>query len=632
MFYFAWVDAEETTFGPEHIRNDETPFSLEIQHTEGDLPALDVEIVNPRVGLLAPGRKRWAWVSYRKVDTTVVPIFFGRLVGMPNDLQGNMVRLTLVARPVDYEAAKAALAEALRVAPYYDPIWLSEEERADPDNVLEGRSALWHVDRVTHALTVSDIVAGEDSQLDYDEDVAFYDSLRVSFGESPARRVVLTASVNWSQEGSGDVDITKDLIQAFRTEGFPGLYSITGESRNADGVIAVVPGEDLMNSWPKFGDSIGGGWTVGQSSATLVGEVPLPPILLENQAAYDAIRSWFRFNKGNKFTLGRIFERSPGFVVDIQDTTSKTVKSLYGDWNMFAHGDVNIMWVPVWRIAPVLKLHWSVQRDRTENITITMDADVQDVIAEPGEDAIIYMDAGSGEAAPSRRKEYFSTDRGRQSVANLIARARAALLMRARCVDVAFAVPFEDGLDLSCRRNASIQDPRLPGGIAAGKVKSYSLSVDGGTGEKVAHVTIACSVGQDGEVTAVPGTPTYVNAGYVNAGYQETPDEVLVPIPGAVGYSLAYTAADDGVNLFSIGKDYMTSLTVDGTLEQQQEAAQEGDVAVDSAETFDRINGYKTTIRLTMRPVTGGPFVTPVVPVLTELKIPRTINLEAPAA
>jgi hypothetical protein len=61
-FYFAWVDAG-TPFDSSLFREDETVLSFDLAHAEGQIPTLSVEIKNPRVGLLAPGRKQWAWFS-----------------------------------------------------------------------------------------------------------------------------------------------------------------------------------------------------------------------------------------------------------------------------------------------------------------------------------------------------------------------------------------------------------------------------------------------------------------------------------------------------------------------------------------------------------------------------------------
>ena len=54
-FSFAWVDEGE----PFVASNDEDVFAFDLSHLEGEFATLTVELKNPRVGLLASGRKRW---------------------------------------------------------------------------------------------------------------------------------------------------------------------------------------------------------------------------------------------------------------------------------------------------------------------------------------------------------------------------------------------------------------------------------------------------------------------------------------------------------------------------------------------------------------------------------------------
>lgn len=632
-FYFAWVDKEDNTFAEtEHAVEDEEVFALTLQHAEGDFPSLDVDIVNPRIGLLTSSRKQWAWVSFRKADNSVVPLFFGRLVGVPQDLQDDIVRLSFVARPPDYEDQRSTLADTLKAYPYWDPVFFSEEEQADPDRVLEGRSALWHIDRVTHVVTVSDIITGEDGQLDFDGGDAFYDSVSVGYSESPARRVLLEASVQWDQRGSGSIDITQRLLRAFAAETPDELYAIDESVRPKEGVINIVGGESLIQNWPKFGQRIGGGWTVGASSAQVVGDTPLTPTLVGPIEAYQAVQLWgsTQLEGLKSAALRMLFDRSPGFVVEIEDETAPWLEPFSG---VFAHGDVNILWIPIWQVAGNMQLQWEASRGRTEVITIEVEADVQPLLTDADEEETIRLNVGPADVdayiADVRNNRYFGTDRGRYSIEHLLARARAHLLARARAIDVTFEVPFEMGLDLSCRKSASLVDPRLPGGVAAGKIKAYTLAANGDSGELSCALTIGCTVGRDGTVEAVEGTPTYVEEGYVESGYQEYDGAVIVPIAGDLGYTLGnYAIDDDGVNLQTVNASgYITGLTVEGGLVEQQEAAT-SEVHATATAAVDRINGYETKITLNMKPVTGGPFETNLSPTVTELKVPRTIDLE----
>ncbi len=159
-FHFAWAGPAETTFGVEHQVEDEEVFAFALEHTEGDFATLAIDIRNPRRQFLAEGADLWMWLSE---DGTA--LFFGRLVAVPEDLHAEIVRLNFVARPTGFDTTKRALADTLRVWPYWDPVWILDERMEDPDTVLEARTQLWHIDRVTHAVTVSDIISGEDGTL-----------------------------------------------------------------------------------------------------------------------------------------------------------------------------------------------------------------------------------------------------------------------------------------------------------------------------------------------------------------------------------------------------------------------------------------------------------------------------------
>ena len=102
--------------------------------------------------------------------------------------------------------------ERVKVAPWSDPVWIRDERIDDPDAVLEARTALWHIDRVTHEVTISDIIAGEAGTLaitDHD-----YASLSIRYGAPPVRRVRVDAEVSWDQVASGELDISRELVAA----------------------------------------------------------------------------------------------------------------------------------------------------------------------------------------------------------------------------------------------------------------------------------------------------------------------------------------------------------------------------------------------------------------------------------
>src|ERR1035437_9717174 len=145
-FFFAWVDETDNVFRSNFERVDEDILTFSLKHDEGQHPTLDLTIINPRVGLLHAGRKLWAWFARQNPKTGVItPLFFGVLVGIPTDIFKEKVALKFIARSPTYINDKQAVTETLKVRPYYDPVWLDDTHRDDPDAILEGWSKRWHI-------------------------------------------------------------------------------------------------------------------------------------------------------------------------------------------------------------------------------------------------------------------------------------------------------------------------------------------------------------------------------------------------------------------------------------------------------------------------------------------------------
>src|SRR4051812_13571334 len=525
-FYFAWVSATETAFDPTvHNREDEDVFGFAVEHLEGDFAGLEIEIRNPRVGLLAPARKVHAFLSY-DTGTEIKPLFRGRLVGIPDDINQEVVRLQFTARPDDYTAEKTALANTLKVQPYYDPVFIAKDKWDDPDAVLEARSELWHVDRVTGVLTTSDLLVGEDGNEDFLASEVPYDTVGVHLNQTPLRTVTMDAEVGWSQRDSGTLPIYTN-------------YSFT--SFLADSVA-----ED----WPKAGASLGGGWTVTVGYAsTNIDNVPSdafhtditlnppPDPIPEDQTVIEPPPP------PPRNTVGRPIPGDWIFILtheEVQGKSSATEASL----RVREEGVI----IPLVTVYGTLVVRYEADRNRKEHLRFTLQADTQPIITLPGEDEVLNLSisgndvgkdlAGGFPIGSSRRRSYFPTGRGLQSIEYLICLARAHLILRSRAVEVTFECAFERATELSCRKNARIFDPRLPGGNALGKIVWYGFSADGDSGKLIGTITIGCAIGFGGAVAETPGDPTYVAEDYVDLGYQFYQDQIQVLPAGDVGYSV----------------------------------------------------------------------------------------------
>ena len=562
-FHFAWVDPGQTSFSSAFAREDEQVLSFEIAQEEGDFASLRLEVRNPRVGLLAIGRKRWAWLSISE-GSTVTPLFFGRLIGLPQEMSDEVVTLSFIAKPLNFQAAKAAVATTMRQPAYYDPLFIEQERRGEPDTVLEARPMVWHIDRVTHAVTASHVLTGEDGTLAFGDDV-YADSVRCAYSGAPQRKVVIEAQVRWTQYGYGTIPLN-----------FSGIRTYTGDG--------------LLTAWPKKGQRIGGGWTVADAFAR------------------DA---WSKLNTET-----------------INDRDGVTKYILYK-----------------WTISGNLDATYEAERSYTEVATFALQSALQEIVTEAGDEEVIALSVSgdadepvdAGDTRPIRdlrRRAYFTTERGHASVAYLANIAAARLLASARCVEISFEVPFSYAADLSLRKSGSILDPRLPGGGAMGKIKSYTIFANGSSGEAGCRVTLGCTPGYGGSLVLDPGTPVYVAADYVE-GYQVFAGATQVLVTdGSGGAALTVSnfdgivPDDDGLDLFNM----TPATTILSTTITNPASVQKDYVYKNSQDTNSALTKYPTKIAVSYRPVKGGPFRTEYEIDCSTLVVPKTIDLEAPSA
>jgi hypothetical protein len=596
-YFFAYADEGEAFNAGVHNREDEAVLSFSLTHTEGDFAGLTVNCLNPGEGLLAPGRQQWAWLSWYD-GAAIQPLFYGRLVAVPESIDGETVRLLFSATPMDYDTIKADLADTLRVLPYYDQVWISGDTE-DDDSVLNAYGRRWHIGRTDLALTTSDELTGEDGTLSIGEADHLYDNFEVTYGQPPLSEVKVEGSLGWKQSGSGTVDLTYKIYSVFKSR--KTIYT-----HPQSGVISSLTGDGLMSDWPKPGTSLGGGWTVSPLTFCI-----------------DAPKSFKRYTYLVNYSAPRS-----------STETSTSVATSYYDY---------ITWIvdfPVSALQQKTYFDWVADRGRTEIIKATVIADIQPLLAEPTNDAnigtikISASDTVTAEdnyglpIGDTRRKSYLNTDRGALSVQYLMLLARAELRRRARAVEVKFRVPWAKGVGATLRKNAQIADYRLPGGEAIGKVISYEMSASG-TGEFYVEMTIGCAIGRGGTVSAAAGDPTYVNDGYVAAGYQiETGAQVTAPTGDIVYESLAdMTVDDDGVDLLTLDSNTaVQSLTLTGGLGDQTT------VVTYSADPVDALKSYPSRPCLQLVPVAGMNFSTTFEPTVEMMPIPKTIDLEAAAA
>jgi hypothetical protein len=638
-FFFAWVDSNEIVFDATHLREDEQIVTARIEQAEGEFAALTVEIRNPRVALLAPARKTWAWFSYDG-GAGATPLFFGRLQGIPNDIHREIITLVFIARPTDFNYQKAALAQALRVAPYWDPVFVTADQRDNPDAVLEARTEMWHIDRTSHIVSTSDLLVGEDGLEAFGADEVPYDSVGITIKEAPLQSIDVVATVNWTQQANGSIAV-------YNNAAFP-----------------TLPTAGLKELWPTTNTNLGGGWTVahGEARANTDNLQPVTVSTTVKTSWPDGLSEIFN-NPAGSATLTYTISEVPNSAA-----AETRIRLLFdatfqhsSDGNVSASAKGIDVFSPT--VYGTLSLSYAASRDRIEQLQFTLRSDVQPVVTLSGDDATpvlaiagtdvgLPLDSGGvtipvGDVA---RRSYFSTDRGLQSLEYALLVARAALVLRARAVEVTFTCLFSRAITLSLRKNAQLTDPRIPNGSAVGKIIRYVLLMDGRNGDIHGEITMACAIGTGGAIVTSTGAPTYVEEGYVARGYQFYENEIIAAGTNDVGYTVPMDApTDDGItfpltNPFMPGGDPVVShvrslgngiYTDVGPLVPPQIPFNPNpplgntlpSLPDNEKITTAWLNAVEARLDFTLRPVTGSKFNTAYNLELTTLKIPAQINL-----
>lgn len=606
--YFAWIDASEEFSPAVHVREDEDVFALDWEHSEGDFAGLRVVIKNPRIGLLHTSRKTWAVLSFRD-GNVVTPFFKGRLIGIPTNVFDTLVTLDFTAKPVDYEAQKAALANSLKVLPYWDPIFISPDNWADPDAVLEAYSRLWYIDPVTLKLTTSDILIPEDGAVEILETDHFYDDMQLTLNQTPLRSVAMVATIPWSQTADGGLDLTPLIKELFGTP-IPTSYTMTG----------------LASSWPKGGSGFGSGWEVLEGSMTDV-SYAIPKMTIPD------IFNW----------QGEVPVIPEGSVIFPLKVTGEYHSGEKAGFNF----NYELVIAQLGYGVPDLRVTYAAGREFGQVVTFTLETDQQDIVTLPGEDERMVITLNANKVSDPtedlsipigdvRKRDYVYSERGMLSIEHLLLIARAHLIARSRAVEISIKTDWKTGMRLrSLRKGMLLHDHRLPGGEATGKIIKAALSLNGDDGAATAEITIACCVGKGGSHTASTGTPTYVDEGYMD-DTQEYSGQIQITDTEDIawGYPTPVTFDDKldfikGLNVKNAVK--LASIINPASVQEPLIRAAGDGPNTDQAKVSSVLQQIPTQISIQMVPMEGGPFQNEVVISVSDLVIPKQIDLEAPS-
>ena len=583
IIYFAAVDPLDVFDELIHSVEDEEVFFLKIDHSEGEFATLEVEIKNPSEGLLSSSRKERVFISIENGGTPIL-IFSGRIIGSPTELTNETVRILYIAQPEDWDTVQDTFLDTLKVAPFFNQLYIPADRRNLAEEILAGRPELLHWNRSTNALSISNIIEGN-SFIDLAGDI-IQDTVRVDIGDPPLKSVDINIEAQWEQVGLGTVDVGKQIRLEFTNtaigtpqintltplafeDGWRGARIPTGYTIEESTLIPVADQFGLAQ-----GDLRSGAATVdGVDFPTKAGATP-------PSRSVTVPRVWYE----GRLVLQAVYQqkRREAFTATLEATTQD----------------------------------FSLKGNKTEDLSIRLQnpsADAQGSIFDAREASFFFDIAGAA----------LTTD-GRAVIEHGLMRARARLMKSSRIIEVRFQTNLENVIEaISCDHNIRIEDDRIPGGSIRWKVLGYTLSVDGPSGQTVANIVIGAVIGtgSDSVGTGAPSEVKIADTSFAN-------EFGASPMSSAVFYDLpvdpTISVPIDVAQMESDDTFLIDGVTVDNDGETQNDAF----VLETRPDTFLAANGTGVTVDLKSMNPDAELFATVTI-TTTPMTLPIQTDLEA---
>lgn len=455
--YFAAVADNEVFNTGVHLVEDLQVFNVKISQSEGEFARAELEVTNPREGLLLDTRKQRLFISCEESPGgPIVLLFSGRITGFPLDLDDEIVTLEYIAQPEGWQTTQQTFLDTLKVAPYYNELFIPVEDRDLPEEILAARSTLLHWNRATGAISISDILQGSQT-IDIGGDF-FFDSLNTAISDPPLRAANLSIEVQWEQFGVGEVNVGEAVRQGFinTTGPTPQINTLTPNSfiQGWEGVLAPKGYEIIENRITPVANSLGVSEDVMRSAPASVD--------------------------------GTIYRTAQGF--DTGGNRACTVPRVWFRGKMRLLATYKQKRVERFEVPLISQTQsYTLAGETEENIFLRLQDPVSAAngsVLDPTQPSF-FVDLGLGQLTPH----------GQTVFEHGLLRARARLAKAMRAVESTFEVALDQVLSISCDHSIRIEDDRLPGTEVFGKVLGYQLEVDGDTGKQLATITIGSAIG-----------------------------------------------------------------------------------------------------------------------------------------
>lgn len=443
-YYFAWCSQNEQ-YSPElHNREDEKIFSIDIQQKEAGLAVARLSMCKPVRGFAQSNEKQRAFIAN---DNGL--LFCGRVINMPIHIDGELITLDFLAEP--------------------HPNSLCTES-------IESQNKLYYCDRINNSTSLSDFFKGENViTLGKNH---FYDSLQIAVTGQPLSSVKVELTADWTQHLKGDMDIAPLIEREF-----------------PENMISTFTGDDLENRWWKSGKRVGTSpYKILDSSICKVkppktgvlGIYPTVSPILPKNVRFP--RKWYKARLQVGWNLKQARREIASFELH------QTVQDLFGSQRS------KTLQIHLPNVVGK-NYHWRPNHYYNRGFEIVHDGDVYKCkrrhLSEPQFSVQNWNWLRKGTHIDEQlvKGTFFNTQNGIQEISKAIDKAKAHLAASARIVRISVKAPLCVLEKVTTNHSLSLEDDRIPGGKAIGKVIKYRLLVDGEKSVAWAEATIACSIG-----------------------------------------------------------------------------------------------------------------------------------------
>lgn len=444
-FFFKWAHPTEILDLNNVDKTDLDIIDFSLIQREGEIALCQLTI--PLTAELKPHQYA---ILFVEIGTKRSPLFKGKLMSLPVQINELQQRIEFFALPVDANAQLEVLRDNIQKSPEWDDLFVDPAQRQDPVEVLEAIPSLfcWHP--VTHQVNISHLFEGR-KQACYNTSQILQDSFCVKVTRLPKPYINMSIVAEWIQEATGEINV------------FPLI-----EKKFTSSKINTLTANGLMASWPRTGQLLG-------------------------RSGYSVVES----------KLQLILPESTGILNVYPQMTEKIT---------FKDASIADVYLKRSWFTGKLKLGWTYRQRRREIVSFRLNHNSHLLPRADSKklDIVLRLANITNELISSSASSFFETERGRKAVGHALKIARCHLAASARGLEVIFKVALDQALSLSLDHSIEIHHPSLPGAKAKGKLIEYKIVASFEKRWAQLKVAISMGVGETelpSVIDLVPETP-----------------------------------------------------------------------------------------------------------------------------